>query len=264
MKTITYILFFYVLLLSISYVAQDKFIFFAQKLDPKYDFKLPYLATELLLKTADGTKINAILYQRPNNKKIIIYFHGNAGSLANWKEVSTELLDLGCNVLIMDYRGYGKSEGTFSEKGFYTDGETAYQYAKELGYTNEQIIFYGRSLGTGIAIEMALRHPVRGLILETPYTSLPQLAMRSYWYLLPNLLLRYQFNNLTKVSQLKMPVLLLHGTDDELIPVSHSKKLNAAITTNKTLVIIPHGQHNNLSSFPLHQKSIQDFLNLAS
>ncbi len=260
MKTVIYFLICYLILLGASYYFQEKLIFFPQKLDKDYNFQLPNFGQELMLETADGIKINAILYAYPTHKKIIIYFHGNAGSLAGWKEAADKLLALGCNVLMIDYRGYGKSEGTFSEKGLYNDGEAAYEYVKKQGYADNQIIFYGRSLGSGVAVEMALRHPVYGLILETPYTSLPKLAMNRHWFLFPTLLSRYHFDNLTKIAQLKIPILLLHGSDDELIPISHSEKLNQYIKTPKTFIIIPHGQHNNLNSFPLYEESIKDFL----
>lgn len=260
MRTIILYIFIYINILGLSYYFQDKFIFFPQKLAANFNFQLPPYANELTLTTKDGTKINAIFYHHAKNKKIIIYFHGNAGSLADWKNVSEELPQTEYNLLIIDYRGYGKSEGTFSETGLYADGEAAYDYAKKLGYSDQQIIFYGRSLGAGVAVEMALRHPVSGLILETPFTSITALAWKHYWYLLPNLFLRYEFNNLNKVSHLTMPVLLLHGDEDELISLSHSLELNKQIRSEHTLVVIPKGGHNNLSSFSLYQTAVNHFL----
>jgi fermentation-respiration switch protein FrsA (DUF1100 family) len=260
LKTLIYIILFYVAFLGVNYLFQDRLIFFPEKLTKNYPFTLPPFAKELTLKTRDGIDINGILYQLPANKEIVIYFHGNAGSLVGWKDVSNQFLALDYNFLIIDYRGYGKSAGTFSEKGFYADGEAAYEYAKKLGYQDNQIIFYGRSLGTGIAIEMAIRHPVKGLILETPFTNLSAIAMKTHWYLLPTILLRYKFNNLQKASALKIPVLILHGYDDELIPFYHSQKLNDALLAPHTLIAIPHGNHNNLESFPQHNNAIKQFL----
>lgn len=260
MNILLYSLFFYAILLSILYFQQEKLIFFPEKLTSNYNFQLPPYAKDLSLKTSDGLNISAILFSQPENKTIIIYFHGNGGSLSSWKSAGEELFAMGCNVLIIDYRGYGKSNGVFSESGLYMDGEAAYDYVTKLGYTNKNIIFYGTSLGSGIAVEMAIRHPGKGLILEAPFISLTKAAMKNYWFIFPKLLLRYQFDNINKVSKLTMPVLLIHGSDDEVIPVSHSQVLNEAIKTPHTLTIIPNAIHNNLRSFPEHAIAIKKFL----
>lgn len=260
LKVIGYFVFLYLTILGAAYYLQEKIIFFPETLNKEYDFKLPLEAKEYLLTTQDGIKINALLYQRPANKKIIIYFHGNAGSLADWKGVAPTLLSLGCNVFIIDYRGYGKSEGKFSEAGFYLDGEAAYQFIKDLGYKDNQIIFYGRSLGSGIAIEMASKHKVKALILETPFLSFTHLALQRHWFLLPRILLRYKFDNVQKIKQLNLPILIMHGQKDELIPVEHSYALSKKIKYPHQLVILPQGQHNDLDTYSLYAETLKDFL----
>jgi fermentation-respiration switch protein FrsA (DUF1100 family) len=153
-------------------------------------------------------------------------------------------------VLIIDYRGYGKSSGEISEKGFYIDAETAYSHLLEArGYKPANIMIYGRSVGTGVAVELASRHTPKVLVLESPYTSLGALANEKLPFFFPSLYLRFQFNNLKKIGTISCPVVLLHGTKDELVPPAHSQKLMKAIKGEKKLFLIEGGGHNDLNSF---------------
>ncbi|HXB11476.1 MAG TPA: alpha/beta hydrolase, partial [Bacteroidia bacterium] len=242
---------------------QEKLIFFPQKLPYDYRYNISPEDKEVFIKVSDGDTINGILYTRPGNKNVFLYFHGNAGALDSWQELSSELLPLNCNLLIIDYRGYGKSTGVFSEKGFYLDAEAAYNYLLANGYTADKIIPFGRSLGTGVAVNLALEKPVKALILESPYMSITKLANQQFPYLFPWLLLKYTFDSYGKLSteKLDVSVLIIHGDNDELIPCEHAKELYAAIKEDKKKLILIHGGgHNNLSSFPEHNKAIGEFL----
>jgi pimeloyl-ACP methyl ester carboxylesterase len=252
----------YLLILLAAYLLQDKLLFFPDKLNKNFGYELAAGDTEVFIKTPDETWINGILYRRPGNTDVILYFHGNAGSLRGWQNVAPDLLLLNVDLLLVDTRGYGKSGGVFSEQGFNHDAQAALDFLHKSGYSDKHIIVYGRSLGTGIAMDLAVNNLVKALILETPYTSMRQLGGEKMPYFLPWLLLKYKFNNLEKAPRLKMPVLILHGKNDELIPYSHSQKIFAAITSSqKKLVLINDGGHNNLSDFPEHHMALQDFLN---
>ena len=250
----------YILILVLAFTFQDKFIFFPQKLDKDYRYNLSDNDKEVFIPTSDGNLINGILYHRPDNQYVVLYFHGNGGSLDSWQMISEEILPQNCDLLVIDYRGYGKSTGSFSEKGFYDDAHSAYSFLIKEGYNPGQIIAYGRSLGTGVATELATTEKVKALILESPYTSFPALAAEKMPYLLPGLFMRYKLNTLKRAGQLKVPVLILHGTDDELIPCSNSQKIYAAITSPKKLLLIAGGGHNNLSRFPGHFEGIRNFI----
>ncbi|MDB5283096.1 MAG: alpha/beta hydrolase [Bacteroidota bacterium] len=251
----------YALVLILIYIFQDKMIFYPEKLPLNFKYNLSPLDTEVFIKTIDGVNINGILYRRPGNKYVILYFHGNAGSLGGWQDVSNEILALNSDLLIIDNRGYGKSEDSFSEKGFYEDGRAALRFLISAGYKADQVILYGRSLGTGIASELAITENVKGLILETPYTSLKDLANERMSYFLPSLLMQYNFNTLQNASKFSVPTLILHGSKDDLIPFSHSQKIYDAIAGKKKLVLIEGGKHNNLNTYPEHQQALSDFLN---
>jgi len=239
----------YVLAIVLLYAFQRRLIFFPGKLPENFDLKLKASQEELFLDTRDGERINA-LFCRGNRSEVILYFHGNAGDLNGWKFATDDLTALGYNVLIIDYRGYGKSSGEITEQGFYNDAEAAYSYLIETrGYKPADIIIYGRSIGTGVAVELAKQHTPKTLILESPYTSFGALANEKLPFFFPSLYLRFRFNNLKKIATIPCPVVLLHGTKDELIPASHSQKLLKAIPGKKKLFLINGGGHNDLNIF---------------
>ena len=251
----------YLLVIICAYFYQDKLLFFPQKFNPDYNFSISSDDKELFLKTSDGETINGIYATLPANKKVVLYFHGNGTSLNQWKTVANAFLDKGANVLMIDYRGYGKSTGDFSEIGFYNDAQAGYDYLKSNGYDDSTIFIYGRSLGSGVAVEMAVRHQVRGLILESPYTSVVDVAKKHHPYLVPQFLLKYEFNSLKKASELKIPVLIFHGVKDEVIPVEQAEILNKAIKSKKQLLLFNDGDHANLSFFEDYDKALTAFLN---
>ncbi len=250
----------YVLILLLVYFFQEKLLFFPAKFNREYNYNLSSNDSELFLKTSDNETINCIYATLPENKNVVLYFHGNGSSLKSWNEVANTILPKGANLLMIDYRGYGKSTGMLSEKGFYEDAETAFRFLKSKGYDDENIFFYGRSLGSGIAVELAVTHQIKGLILESPYTSVIAVAKSHRPYLLPALILKYEFNSLQKAEKIKMPVLIFHGTKDKTIPVDQGKKLAAAITSKTQLVIIENGDHTNISSFNEYEKALTEFL----
>jgi fermentation-respiration switch protein FrsA (DUF1100 family) len=250
----------YILVLILAFTFQDKLIFFPQPLDKNYRYNLTGDDKEVFISTSDGNLINGILFHRAGNQNVVLYFHGNGGSLDSWQMISQQILPLKCDLLIIDYRGYGKSTGSFSEKGFYDDAHSAYRFLINSGYTPDQIIAYGRSLGTGIATELATTEKVKALIVESPYTSLADVAAEKMSWLLPKLLLRYRLNTLKRAGQLKVPVLVIHGAQDELIPCAHGQKIYAAISSPKKLLLIAGGGHNNLSDFKEHFEGVESFI----
>jgi len=251
----------YILVLILAFFLQDKLLFFPAAIDKDYKYALTSNDREVFIPSSDGNTINGILYKRPGNKYVVLYFHGNGGSLDMWQTASDYILPLNCDLLIIDYRGYGKSTGTFSEQGFYDDAHAAYQFLLQNGYTPDQIIACGRSLGTGVAAQLASTEKVKALVLISPYTSLPDIAAEKMPFLLPKLLIRYQVNTLKIAPELKVPVLILHGTNDLTIPYSHAQKIYAAIKAPKKLVLIEGGGHNNLNDYAEHDKGVREFLN---
>jgi uncharacterized protein len=246
----------YICVLIIGYLYQSKLIFMPERLPQNFAFTTR--SKEIWLDTSDGKKINALFFEgtRP---EVILYFHGNAGSLNGWQFVADDFVSLGYSVLIIDYRGYGKSQGKISEPGFYADADAAYDYVRKT-FAPDNIIVYGRSIGTGVAVDLCARRDAAALVLESAYTSMANLGKQKLPWLLPQLLLRTRFNNEEKIAGIKCPVLLIHGTDDALIPPSESLVLFGACKSEKKLVLIKGGEHNNLDSFAKYHHTISVLL----
>jgi len=231
------------------YILQSRLIFFPGKLPRDFKFQLGDIGEEHFIKTSDGETINALFY-RGTRDDVILYFHGNAGDLSGWQFVAEDFTATGYNILLVDYRGYGKSSGSIGENGFYADAEAAYGYLlREKGFNPQDIVIYGRSIGTGVAVDLASKFPNKGLVLESPYTSLGALADDKVPFFFPSLYLRYKFNNEKKINHVKSPVIFVHGTLDTLIPSSHSEYLYGKFEGKKKLILVSQGAHNDLNSF---------------
>lgn len=255
-KLIFIALFLYLFLIMAAFLSQEKLIFHPEQLSKDFRFDLSEGAEEAFLNTVDGEKINALFFPGSKNE-VILYFHGNAGSLAGWQQVSDDFTDKGYSLLIIDYRGYGKSSGEITEKGLYLDAEAAYQFLTETKeFLPDDIIIYGRSIGSGIATELARRYQTKGLVLESPFSSLKKLANQKMPFLFPSLFLQFHFDNINKLDSISCPVLLIHGEQDTLIPVSHARNLYQAYSGKKKLVIIPQGTHNDLSLFEQYHETL--------
>lgn len=182
------------------------------------------------------------------NAPTFLYLHGNDRNIANHLEHTQQLHTLGYNVLLVDYRGYGKSSGGKpSEAKVYEDAEAAWQYLlKVRGVKPQQAFIYGHSLGGAIAIDLAAHHPeAAGLVTEGTFTSMQAMGEREYGYLPVGWLLNQRFESLQKIAGLKIPVLLIHGTWDQKVPVGMAKQLYAAAAQPKALALIEGGEHSN-------------------
>ncbi len=241
---------------------QAKLIFFPEKLPANYVFDLADSEEEVLMTTVDGKKISGLLNRThlPEARGVILYLHGNAGSLRSWKDVAPTFTNLGFDILIIDYRGFGKSTGSPTEKGLYEDAHTAWRFLLTRGYQPGNIVLYGRSVGTGVASELATQVNARAMILESPFTSMVAVAKALYPFLLPGLILRFRFETDKRIDRIKMPVLIIHGDRDEIIPVDHSHKLHAQFKERSKLVIVAQAGHNDISAYPAYDKALQQFL----
>ena len=178
----------------------------------------------------------------------MLYFHGNYRNIGNNLDHMQRLHDLGYNVLLVDYRGFGESTGGApSEAKVYEDAEAAWQYLLQVrGVPSQQAFIYGHSLGGAVAIELASHHPeAAGLITESTFTSMQAMGELEYGYLPVGFLLNQRFDSLQMIAGLKLPVLLIHGSWDKKIPVTMAQKLYAAAPLPKKLVLIEGGEHNN-------------------
>lgn len=249
----------YAVVIVVLYTLQRRLIFHPGSLTPDYRFKTEAGGEEITLTTADGERINGLFFEN-DHPDIILYFHGNAGDLSGWQYVSSDFTSLGFNFMIIDYRGYGKSSGRITEKGLYLDGEAAFDFLRTKGFQPENIIVYGRSIGSGIAVHVAANRNCKGLILESPFSSLSTLANEKLPLFFPSIYTRFRFDNLAKIRNVGCPLIILHGTHDELIPDSHSRKLFSRFTGKKKMILVDRGSHNDLHTFDQYKDFFQDEL----
>lgn len=205
---------------------------------------------DVYLSASDGTRIHG--WHIPGRSEVtLLWFHGNAGNISHRLDNILMLHQrLGVSVLIIDYRGYGLSEGRPSEKGIYMDAEAAFEYLiDELGLEAERnVVLLGRSLGVGVAVEMATRHRVRGVVLESGFTSIKEMADASGSPLPISLVLTLfeaRYDSISKIGRVESPVMILHGDRDDTVPYWMAEKLYAAANEPKTLYPIRGAGHNN-------------------
>lgn len=205
---------------------------------------------DVYLTASDGTRIHG-WHISGRSKVTLLWFHGNAGNISHRLDNILMLHQhLGVGVFIIDYRGYGLSEGRPSEKGIYMDAEAAFGYLTgELGLDAERdVILFGRSLGVGVAVEMAIRHRVRGVILESGFTSIRDMADASGSPLpIPLVLTLFEarYDSMSKIGRVESPVMVLHGDRDDTVPYWMAEKLYAAASDPKTLYPIRGANHND-------------------
>jgi pimeloyl-ACP methyl ester carboxylesterase len=199
--------------------------------------------------------------------KVVLYLHGNDGNVATSMAEIEPLRELGYSVFVIDYRGYGRSDARFpSESSVYEDAEAAWDYlVRERRISPGRLYIYGHSLGGAIAIELAMRHPeAAGLIVESSFTSIYDMArlQRKYSLLPIKPFLNQRFDSIQKVSRLRVPVLYVHGTDDEVVPISMGRRLFSASSGVKSFAVIEGGRHGDNAAVggPAYRAAIRSFV----
>lgn len=199
---------------------------------------------QVKLTTSDGVTIAAWYVPHPQAKATILFFHGNAGNMSDRLFDLKQFNRAGYNMLMIDYRGYGESEGKPTEQGTYLDAQAAWNYLiEQRNESPERLILFGRSLGGAVAIDLATRHSPAALIVESSFTSLVDIGKIHYPLLPVRWILRYRYDSINKVSQIARPKLFIHGREDRLIPFENGKTLFEAASQPKTFLETP-GEHN--------------------
>jgi fermentation-respiration switch protein FrsA (DUF1100 family) len=197
--------------------------------------------------SVDGVRLHGWFIPHHDARATLVWFHGNAGNISHRVENIKLLHDkVKINIFIFDYRGYGRSAGSISEEGVYRDGAAALDFVRqELAVEAKSLIIFGRSLGAAVAAEMALRFACRGLILETPFTSIRDMAKTVFPVLPIGPFLRTRFDVLEKITHVKVPLLVLHGDRDDLVPYEQGQKVFAAARGPKEFYTINGAKHND-------------------
>jgi fermentation-respiration switch protein FrsA (DUF1100 family) len=217
---------------------------------------------DVALQTSDGVRLHAWFIPMDQPRATVLFCHGNAGNISHRLDSIRLLHALGLQVLILDYRGYGKSEGSPSEAGTYRDVDAAWHYLLDVrGIHTGEIIIFGRSLGAAVAADLASRTTPAAVILESGFTSVADIAAGLYPWLPVRLLSRYRYNNLDKVVLISAPLLVVHSRQDEIIPFSHGERLFERAREPKSFLAI-QGGHNDafLTSRKAYTLGLKSFL----
>jgi len=242
------------------YLLQDKIIFQPDRLSLDYSFAFNQPYREYFIRTTDGESLNALLFTTTQpSKGLILYFHGNADNLQRWGEYAIDFTNLGYDVLMIEYRSFGKSTGTPTEENLYADASTLLQWA-QTNIPHSRLIIYGRSLGSGVASHLATEFTPALLILETPFDELKGAIyplFRPFVYFLPA---RYTFSNKENLPKVKCRKVIIHGTEDWVVPLSSALKLKPLLGPGDQFVIIEGGGHKNLRDFDLYHSTLNEVL----
>jgi pimeloyl-ACP methyl ester carboxylesterase len=230
------------------YSFQEHLIFYPDKLSDVYKFNFSIPFEEISIEVEKKVLINSIHFKSKHSKGVVFYHHGNAGNLQSWGNAAIYFVNLGYDVFMYDYRGYGKSTSKIKhEKELHADAKFLYSYLLKQ-YKEENIILFGASLGTGIAAKLAAENNPKKLVLETPYFNFYQVAKFHYPYIPTSWLLKYKLRTDRFIKEVKCYVYLIHGTEDLVVPYESSLKLKK-VKPDAYLITIENGSHSNLDSF---------------
>ena len=240
------------------YLFQERFIFRSSVLDKNFQYLFETDFDELNLEMEDGAILNALHFKLEEAKGLILYFHGNAGDLSRWGKVAIPFTQYGYEILIVDYRGYGKSTGKRSKSAMLSDAESVYAQATTL-WEQDKIIVYGRSLGASFATHVSSEFSPSQLILESPFYSVSDLAKNYAWIYPLNSMLRFNFQNDKAIKDVSCPVSIFHGNEDLIVPIESGRKLSEQ-GDNVQFIEIPGRGHNDLGNFKSYWDEIESLL----
>lgn len=259
----------YALLVAMIYVRQESMIFFPdmpgrQLIATPGQIGLAF--EDINFTTDDAVKLHGWFISAEEPLGTLLFFHGNAGNISHRLESIEIFNSLGLNVFIIDYRGYGKSEGKISENGTYRDADAAWRYLTEdRGVNADTIIIFGRSLGSAIATWLASQRDAAGLIIESGFSSVPSMAQRLYPFLPVRLLSSFDYDTESNVSNVNSPVLVIHSKTDEIIPYEEGRRVFDSAPPDRRSFLDINGGHNDgfLLSRETYVKGLENFLSVS-
>lgn len=241
------------------YSYQESFLFHPRETAQDFSYEFNYPFVERWFDTPNEGRIHTLTFKAQESKGLVFYLHGNAGSLRDWGWVYADFVPHGYDLLVLDYRTYGKSTGRLSQEFMINDAVFIYdELAKE--YKEENIIIYGRSIGSGVAVQLAAQKSAKTLVLESPYYSIADVAKRIAPIFPLNILLRYKFESFRFIKDLNCPTYIIHGKADQVVPFSSGKKLAEQGGSNLVFIPIEEAQHNNISNYPEFGEMLDEVL----
>jgi pimeloyl-ACP methyl ester carboxylesterase len=242
------------------YFFQEKFIFINwKKLDRNYQYTFPNKFEEVFIKTDINNEINALHFKLPNPKGVVLFCHGNKGNLTRWGNRVAYFLEYNYEVLVFDYRNYGKSTGDYNEEEMYNDALSTYKHLQK-DFKEENIVVYGFSLGGTFATRIASQNNPKELVLEAPFYNLKK-ALQCYSKIAPTFLLKYHFRTDNDIIKVTAPITVFHGNNDSTTSYKGSKKLlELNSSTKNNHIEIDGGTHHNIREFPIYKEKLKEIL----
>ena len=233
----------YFALLTLTYIFQRNLLYHP-KINNYYGHELSVSVEKILIETKDNIKLMSWYHNKNfENSKTLLFLHGNAGSLENRIEKLNHFGNMKLNFLIIAWRGFSGNEGKPTEQGLYEDTRSAIKWLNSKGITEENIIIYGESLGTGVAIEVSQNKNFAGVILESPFTSMTDVGKDKYPFLPVQLLLKDRYESDKKIKNIKSPILVMHGRVDNIVPFHMGKKIYELANEPKYFYVQEYGDH---------------------
>ncbi len=250
----------YVVISVLLYYLQDYFLFKAEKLPPDFEFFYENQEIEeYTIETRDGATLNGLHFKIKSPKGVVLYLKGNSKSIKGWGKFAVDFTRNGYDVVMLDYRGFGKSTGRRTQKALKRDIQVVYNKLREQ-VSEKYIILYGRSLGSGLATKLASVNNPRMLILDAPYYSLTKVAARYAPFMPLSWLIKYPLPTYKWLKYVQCPIHIIHGTDDKLIPYKTSVKLSKIKPKQTKLYTVIGGGHKNLNNFESYHHMLTEIL----
>jgi|SRR5688572_24922883 len=251
----------YCLIGILIYYFQEKLIFHPEILAKNHQFNFPFAFKEVNIPYNEQSTINIVQFLPADSvvKGVVLYFHGNGQNISKYAPHAPLFTKNNYEVWMIDYPGYGKSTGELTEKTLYDWAMVFYKLARAR-FPKDKIILYGRSLGTGIASQLASVRDCKAVLLEAPYYSLASLAATKAPIYPVIQMMRYEFPTWKYLQEVTAPVIIFHGTNDELIPISQSKRLKPFLKKNDELIPVENAGHNNVMYYESYAKKLDSIL----
>jgi pimeloyl-ACP methyl ester carboxylesterase len=249
----------YSIFVSFFYSIQQKVIFRPQELAQEHVYEFDTNFEEFNLLHPNGERVNTLFFPSEEQKALIIYFHGNSKNLQHWGKYIPDMVNRGFDVVAIDYRGYGKSDGEPSEENMYADAHLVYNWAKD-NHADKNFILWGRSLGTAVASYLSTKEEAEKLILETPFYNMPELVNTRFPLLMIPVELKYQFPNNAHIENNDINTYIIQGTKDNIVPLRSAKKLREILEKDEHFFTIKGAGHKNLHEFNDYHSILDEIL----
>ncbi|HEX6429777.1 MAG TPA: alpha/beta fold hydrolase [Niastella sp.] len=243
------------------YYGQDKLFFHPQPITAQSKYSFPFPFKEVNIPYSKETNINIIQFaaNQPQPKGVVLYFHGNKNNISWYAKAAPEFTSRGYDVWMIDYPGFGKSTGEFTEQQLYDWALVFYKLA-QARYPKDSIIIYGKSMGTGIAAQLATKRDCKALVLEAPYYSFPSI-IGSWLPVYPlNKMIRFKLPTWQYVQEVTNPIIIFHGTNDNTIPYRNAKQLRPYLKPQDAFITVEGAKHNDVATFPVYKQKLDSLL----